>query len=188
MNGGEVMGKRKYKTLSQEMMKEITEYVIDCYHEEQEKNKQLRYDKRLRNTKMLLRNYRELVSHSENAIYEASQVEDEDLFDILEMMSSDTGNQYYVESIKISAARTRLIIEHVKEMLALYEIYCNRSPKPEDKRRYRTIYALYIADEPKTYEQIAEEESVEPRTVYRDVSAAVEKLTFLIFGIDGMRG
>ena len=87
------MGKRKYKTLSQEMMKEITEYVIDCYHEEQEKNKKLRYDKRLRNTKMLLRNYRELVSHSENAIYEASQVEDEDLFDILEMMSSDTGNQ-----------------------------------------------------------------------------------------------
>lgn len=181
------MGKKRYKALSQDMMKEIAEYAIDCYRDEQERSKKLRYDKRLRNTKLLLKNYRELVSHSENAIYEASQVEDEDLFDILEMMSGANDSQYYVESIKTSAARTSLIIEHVREMLALYEVYCDRSQKPEDKRRFRTIHALYIQDEPKTYEQIAEEENVETRTVYRDVDAAVEKLTFLIFGIDGMR-
>lgn len=181
------MGKKRYKALSQEMMKEIAEYAIDCYRDEQERSKKLRYDKRLRNTKMLLRNYRELSAHSENAIYEASQVDDEDLFDILEMMSGSDSNQYYVESIKTSAARTSLIIEHVKEMLSLYEVYCERSQKPEDKRRFRTINALYIQDEPKTIEEIAEDEVVDTRTVYRDVDAAVEKLTFLIFGIDGMK-
>ena len=181
------MKESKYGELSPRMMREITEYVIDRYHEEQEKSKKVRYDKRLRNTRMLLRNYRELISHSENAIYEASQVDNEDLFDILDLMSNNAGNQFYIESIKTSAARTRLIIEHVNEMLELYKVYCEKSLKQEDMRRYRAIYALYIQPEPKTCEQIAEEEGVEPRTIYRDVSTAVEKITFLIFGIDGMK-
>lgn len=181
------MGKKRYKALSQEMMKEIAEYAIDCYRDEQERSKKLRYDKRLRNTKLLLRNYRELLAHSESAIYEASQIEDEDLFDILEMMSGANDSEYYVESIKTSAARTSLIISHVKEMLALYELYCQRSSKPEDKRRFRVINALYIQENPRTHEQIAEDENVDTSTVYRDVNGAVEKLTFLIFGIDGMK-
>lgn len=47
------------------------------------------------------------------------------------------------------------------------------------------IYALYLSDEPKTVQEIAEEEYINERTVYKDVKAACKRLTALIFGIDG---
>lgn len=181
------MGKKQYTKLNPEVMKEISNFVIDRYQEEQEKHKRAFYDRRLRNTKLLLRNYRELYAHSESAIYRAAEIQDEDVFDILEMMSGGRDDDYYVESIKKSAARTRIIIEHVKEMLLLYEIYCSKSPKPEDKRRYRTVFAFYIDESPKTATQIAQDESIDERTVYRDIDSACEKLSALIFGIDGMK-
>lgn len=180
------MAKKQYKKLDHETMKEICDLVLSRYGEEERHSAKARYDKRLRNTKMLLRNYRELVAHSESAIYDAAQIVEDDLFDILEMMSGGRNSSYYVESIKASAARTRIIIEHVNEMLSIYEIFCERSQRPEDRRRFRTIRSLYIQEEGKTAEAIARRENVDTRTVYRDVDAACEKLTALIFGIDGL--
>ncbi len=128
-----------------------------------------------------------MLAHSESAIYEAAAIQDEDVYDILEMMTGGHYADYYVESIKKSAARTRIIIEHVKEMLTLYEIYCFRSTKPEDKRRYRVVYAIYIDETPRTAAQIALDENVDERTIYRDIDSACEKLSALIFGIDGLK-
>lgn len=47
---------------------------------------------------------------------------------------------------------------------------------------YRTIYDLYIAPEPKTQQQIADEEHVDLSTVFRDQKAGISKLSALIFG------
>ena len=91
-----------------------------------------------------------------------------------------------IESIRESVARTRLIIQHVNEMLAMYKIYCERSQRLEDMRRFRVIHGLYIAEQSKSADEIADEECVETRTIYRDIDAAVERLTALIFGIDGL--
>lgn len=179
------MSKKQYRKLTDEMMKEISEYAIACYLEESEKSRKSQYDKRLRNTKLLLKNYRELVAHSQNAVFEASRTNDDDLYDILDAMGGMNG-RIYVNSIKASAIRTSLIISHVNEMLKIYQILCERSGVPEDMRRFRVINALYIQENPKTREQIAEEENVDKRTIFRDVNVAVEKLTSLIFGIDGL--
>lgn len=181
------MSKQRYKKLDPEMMLEITNYVIDRHKEEQAKAMVIAYDRRLRNTKLLLRNYRELLVHAESAIYEANSTQDEEVFDILEMMTGSRSADYYVESIKASAARTRIIIEHIKEMLTIYEILCHRSTKPEDKRRYRVLSALYIDENPATVAQIAQDENVDERTIYRDIDSACEKLSALIFGIDGLK-
>jgi len=180
------MSQKKYKKLDHETIKEITDIVIEKYKEEAEKERKARFDKRLRNTKMLLRNFRELSEHSDNAIYEAAQVHDESLAEILEIMSGNYfgGEELYIDSIKKSSARTRIIIEHVKEMMRIYESYCMRSQKPEDKRRYRTVCSLYIDENPKTVQEIAKEEAIDERTVYKDVDAACEKLSALIFGVE----
>ena len=45
-----------------------------------------RKDRRLRNTKLLLRNYRMLSAHCTSAIYDAKQVVDENAIDILDLM------------------------------------------------------------------------------------------------------
>ena len=182
------MAKKEAKgKLDAETMREITNFIIDRLREEEVSAVRVRHDRKRANTKVLLRNYRSLLDHCESAIYEAAHMEEEEgLAEILEMMSVNRLESFRIESIKESAVRTKLIIDHINEMLELYRLYCDRSPRPEDGRRYRVIHAMYISDTPKTTEDIAEGESVDRSTVYRDVDAAVERLTALIFGIDGL--
>lgn len=47
------------------------------------------------------------------------------------------------------------------------------------------IEGLYLNKVPKSVQEIAEEEFVNERTVYKDIKAACKRLTALIFGIDG---
>jgi len=183
--GANSLGKKHYKYLTDDMMREISDYAIECYNAAREHSQKERYDKRLHNTKLLLKNYRELVRHSQNAIYETAQLDDDSLFDILDVMGISKGN-HYIESIKASTERTQIILAHVNKMLMLYRIYCENSSAMEDKRRFRVLNALYIQEPPKTREQIAKDEFVDVRTIARDVKNATEKITFLLFGIDGI--
>jgi hypothetical protein len=181
------MGKGQQKKLDSDTLKEITSYVIAKLREEENNTAKFRYDKRRANTKMLLRNYRSLADHCESAIYDASQADDDtSLADVLELLGGSRAASLKVESIKESAARTRLIVDHITKMLELYRAFCEHSTRPEDMRRYRVITHMYFSRYPKTAEELAAIESVEARTVYRDVDAAVERLTALIFGIDGL--
>lgn len=161
--------------------------AIETIEKEKKKSQKSRFDRRLRNTKLLLRNFRMFKEHVENAVFEASQL-NENAIDILDMMWESTCNgEMFVESIKKSVARTRIIMTHVSDMLGLYEVYCLKSSKPEDGRRYRVIEGLYIVDNPMTVKELAAQEGIDERTVYKDIDAASEKISALIFGIDGMR-
>lgn len=159
--------------------------ALDTIEKEKHKSARERRDRRLRNTKLLLRNYRMLKAHCQNAVYQASQLEKNvDILDLMEHVFSQ--DELYVESVKRSAERTYLIVSHIDEMLRLYEIYCFTSDKPEDRRRFNTVHALYIDEAVMTVPEIAEKEGIDTRTVYKDIDAAAEKLTALIFGIDGL--
>lgn len=179
------MGQKKSQ-LTPAMKKEIVELTIETYNREIEKTRKAARDRVLHNTKLLLVNYRSLVSHSQSAIYEALQC-DEDVYDILSAMTGyQTGNDLYVESIKRSAAKTKIIIEHIKRAVDDYELYCARSGRAEEMRRCRTVRRLYIDDEDWDVQRIADDEIVDISTVYKDVKEAVKRLTPRIFGIEGL--
>lgn len=165
--------------------------AIDTIEKERKKLMREWYDRRLRNTKLLLQNYRPLMEHYENAIYDAASLDEEaDLTasEIMELMSQYVyDNDLYVESIKKSAARTHIIMEHLNKMLGIYETYCEKSTRKDYKRHWRVVKSLYLDPAPATAEQIAKAEYINERTVYKDVDAACEVLTALIFGIDGMK-
>ena len=185
------MKKPQGPILTPAMVKAVTELAVQegikAYHREAEDQRRVAMDKRLRNTKLLLKNFRELEAHSNNAVFEMSQVQDGDLFDILDLMTRDsTELDMQVESIKSSVGRTQLIVEHVREMLTIYKLSCDRSDKPEDKRRYRTIERLYLLEEPWSAQEIADKEGIDISTVYKDLNEAVRRLTALIFGVDGI--
>lgn len=174
------------EVLTPALKKEIVELTIKTYQDEVERQRKLVHDKKLHNTKLLLINYRGLMAHSDSAIYEASQC-DEDVYDILSMMSGGRSeNQLYVESIKKSVGRTRLILEHIRKALDDYETFCVRSHKEEEMRRFRVIKHLYIDEEAWSPQEIADDESVDVSTVYKDVKEAVRRLTPRIFGVDGL--
>lgn len=154
----------------------------------QKKANEEKRDKRLHNTKLLIRNYRMFKAHAESSINNAFECEDS-VFDILAMMSDTkfAKAETTVKSIKSSAARTAVMINHITAMIENYEIWCQKSGKPENERRCRVLKALYIDDDPPTPEEIAEREGIEKRTVYKDIDAAVEILAALIFGIDSIK-
>lgn len=161
--------------------------AVDYINNEKQQQRQGRYDRRLRNTRLLLRNYRSFKVHAMDAVFSAKQLKESavDILDDLDDTPYD--NDLYVESIKRSQQRTAVIIRHIDEMLKYYRIYCERSRRPEDMRKYRVIMAYYIDDEEITAQQIGALHSVDSRTVYKDISMAIKPISSLIFGIDGLK-
>lgn len=160
--------------------------ALDAFEKKKNAEIKERHDRRLRNTKLLLRHYRSFKSHVQNAIYESDLQEDENTADILELMWENNSTEAVVESIKRSATRTKLIVEHTETMLNAYKMMCMRSGNDTDKRHWNVIYDMYIAEEMIPKEEIAERNHIELRTVYKDVDVACKKLSTLIFGIDGI--
>ena len=152
--------------------------------------KRAQYDRRLRNTKLLLKNYRTLREHCRNAAYDVSSAaeESDEMSEIMELMNaSHKDESLYVESIKQTAIRTGIILAHIDRMLRIYEALCAESGRESDRRRWRILHALYIAEGQATPEELAEEEEIDKRTVYRDIDACADDLAVLFFGIDGIR-
>ena len=114
-------------TIPPEMMQEIvrvaSETAIEKFQHEAERNRKAVKDKRLHNTKLLLQNYHCFVEHSKSAVYEASQLSEDDDFEELmeELMSQSDGRVRVpvVRSIQESAAHTRIIVQHIDRMREL---------------------------------------------------------------------
>lgn len=143
-----------------------------------------RQDWRLRNAKLLLKHYREMKEHCRSAVYNASQLKES--IDFVSLMEEWTSEDMFVESILRSAERTQIVMGHVDEMIDAFEILCMRSRKPEDERRSDVIRSLYIYDYPMTTEELAIKWHVVERTIYSDIVVAIEKLSALFFGVDGI--
>ena len=160
---------------------------IAAFEKELKKTQNERSDRRLRNTKLLLRNFRMFKAHAANAVFDANQI-DEDAYDIIDLMSDRwQDSEIFVTSIKESVARTVVIVSHIETMLQLYEIFCERSGNPEELRRNKVIRGLYVDDPPLTVKDLANEHFVTTRTIYNDVDVACERIAALIFGIDGIK-
>ncbi len=168
--------------------------AADRMEEERNKERKGRYDRRLHNTRLLFKNYRVLKNHALGAVHtgaQANEVINENAVDILDDLNRiglhTVDDRLYIESIKRSQQRTRIIIEHIDEMLRYWRIDCEQSGKEEGLRRYRIIYDTYISDDQMTAEELAQREHIEKRTVYKDIKAAMRPLSALIFGIDGIK-
>ncbi len=180
-------------TLSKEDLQELMEKAavagakagIDRYEAEL-KDRQKKYrDKRYHNTKLLLRNYRMLQINAENSVFGRSQME-ESAADILDNMMNMYNDEVIVESIKASATRTAIIVSHVKTMIRMYQICCEQSENEIDNRRYDIIYGLYISDPKITRKELMDKWNISSDTTYTDEKIAIERLSALIFGVDGL--
>ena len=158
-----------------------------------QKNKmKIKYDKRLRNTRLLLKNYRSFVEHCDNAKYLVEnpikkEIEKDNLkvqlFDDFYNLQDDA---YIVASILKSKEKTRIILDHINLCLDFFQAKAIKTNNQEMIRRYNVISDLYINETPMTYEEIAEIEHISQKTVNRDRKKAIEELSVLIFGIDGL--
>ena len=184
-----------YACISSRVMEQAIQRGIDAgvkaamehIRTEREKERKSRQDRRLRNTRLLLKNYRLLKEHTKGAIFRANQARERavDILDGLNDYEMDDG--LYIESIKKSQQRTLIILAHIDQMLELYKAYCYNSGNPENIRRYGVVMATYSDEPKKSALEIAGTFGIEKRTVYKDIKAAANPLTALLFGIDSLR-
>lgn len=160
------------------------------YDKTKKSSSKTKYDKRLRNTGLLLKNYRNFKEHCKNAIYEDLEEikikEDSDVIEIFDKIYNMEDDGAIVESILKAKERTLIIIKHIDNCINFYEYKAKISENNEFQRRVEVLKKLYINEEEKSFEEIAEELFVSTKTVNRDRKKATEDLAPLVFGVDGI--
>ena len=164
--------------------------AIRTIEKEKKKLKQQDYDWKYHNTKLLIRNYRQLNEYFRSAVFDIAGAEeaDESFEDILRMMENKRliDENVFVESIQRNYLRTKIIMTHVNTMLDAYQLLCERSKRQDSQRHWRVLYNLYISSESMTASDIAKAENIDKRTVYKDIDACISDLTCLFFGVSGI--
>lgn len=181
-----VMTPDQFREVYETVAKIGAEKALDTFNKERAEERKHRRKRKLRNTELLLRNYHMLKENAENSVFGRSQME-ESAADILEEMMSLYNDEVIVESIKNSATRTAIIMSHVDTMISLYHTYCERAENSDiEMRRYDVLWDRYLADEPLNVESISKKHHMTKQNVYADLKIATERLTALIFGVDGL--
>lgn len=181
-----VMTPDQFREVYETAAKIGAEKALDTFNKERAEEWKHRRKRKLRNTELLLRNYHMLKENAENSVFGRSQME-ESAADILEEMMSLYNDEVIVESIKNSATRTAIIMSHVDTMISLYHTYCERAENSDiEMRRYDVLWDRYLADEPLNVESISKKHHMTKQNVYADLKIATERLTALIFGVDGL--
>lgn len=180
-----ILSKEELSAMQQEAARIGAKTALEKFEEEKKKLNSRAMDRRLHNTKLLLRNYRMLKDNSENSIYGRSQMK-ESAADILCSMMNMYDDEVIVDAIKRSATRTAIIVSHIDTMLGLYKVYCDKSSNDLDRRRYEVIYDMYMAEQTLSVKEIAKKQNMSRESVYTDLKIAIERLSALIFGVDGL--
>lgn len=148
-------------------------------------------DKRYHDTKLLIRKYRQLNEYYQNAVYDEENAEeaDEDFEEIMRSFGVNWQDEKITaDSIKRNYLVTRVVMTHVNKMLEVYHTMCEKSNRASDKRKWRILYGLYLADVPTTAEALAEQENISKRMVYGDIDSCIPDLNVLFFGMSGLDG
>lgn len=157
--------------------------TLEKAHQKEQKEMK---DRRLHNTRLLLRNYRMLKESCSKAVYQKEHSEKTTEEVIEELMSMKASDGVIVNSIKESAERTGIIISHVDRMFDVYRMYCGKYGEKE-RRQYKVIKFMYITKERLSVAELTKKFNVSKVTIYDDIKIAEEQLSALFFGINGLR-
>lgn len=160
--------------------------AIQVYIEQHDAQEKEKFDFYLFNTKLLLEQYRGIKEYIELR-NEELQIEEEECN--LEELMQDYIHGHMEQDAKEKLRRAKNTERQIAEIdmaLSVYKRMCETSSNQDEIRKYRVIEMLYLNEEQKTFDEIAEECGIVTRTVARDRDEAVEKITCILFGIDGL--
>ena len=163
--------------MSVKLDKETLETIVQvvCKQIEKEKSKKESHkDWRLRNTNLLLKNYRILSKHCEGIVPELEGYEDV-IFDPSELD---------LKSLMAYKAKTKKMIDYFDEMFKSYQNFCKDKPMAE--RRCRILRDLYITEYEKSGDDLADVLGIDRSTVFRDAKKASEELSVFLFGVESL--
>jgi len=185
------MAKKRRLDLSNEEQRELVIFITDHVTENlRDIEAQLiaeRHERQREALKEAIRCYRKSKRFIDNLVNRAVSAEEILTHrDLLDLMSRYGREAVRVNLTRDHAAHLMLRANLITDALHAYKAVCENSKDTEDMRRYRSLYHLYISEEPKTAEEIAECENLDRSTVYRDVEIAIEGLAVLFYGAIGL--
>ncbi|MBN6886228.1 hypothetical protein ACUXCC_000885 [Cytobacillus horneckiae] len=170
--------------LTEKQLKIITDVAsqnaIKAYREYTEQQQKEKHDRRLRNIKLLLRNYRSFVKHCEDIEVEIKELDAQKEVTLL------VSEEFAIEAIKRSKRRTFAMVRFTQKMIKVYEKMCEDEGL-EAVRRFNVLKELYITDSKKSIREIADDLFLSEKTIKRDRDKAVETLSVLMFGVDAIK-
>lgn len=158
--------------LTEDVVEAISQSIIKRILQGEEKQKKRERDWRLRNTKLLLKNYHILKEHCQKVSNELEAYE-ESVFD---------PEDIEIKSIMASKAKTRRMVLYIDEMILAYERYAMKSGDAA-KRRYRALVHYYIHSNKPNYDDLSELLNVSQATARRDVEDARKEFSIFLFGL-----
>ncbi len=156
---------------------------------EERLREKITYDTKLKNTRLLLKNYRNFVRACQQATYTEVELETATVEDVLDKIFCTTYDEVtVVQSILVSKKRTEIIIAHINKIINYYVYEADISNNDEKKRKAHILKELYIDGKIKPkISDMSEKYKVGERQIHRDTKAAIEEISILLFGIDGIR-
>ena len=179
------MNIRELESIKKTIQEAISDSVKKAIEKQTKENSKNNYDKRLRNTRLLLENYNKFIEHCENSVYTKSQLEKEDAVESLDELYEVEDDMTIVQAILKSKKRTEIMVEHIKTCLEFYTYKCINSRNTEKQRRADAINLIYIKE--KLHNDVAEELHVSNKTLARDRKKAIEEIAPIMFGVDGVK-
>lgn len=185
------MDKKVRYLLSEDELRKLAEAsakeMMKQYLDEKRKEEGRKKDK-VRITKKLLSSYRRAKAavECETEFTDEEKIElrwkfVEDLMGNAEKLVSDS--EMLISNSEQKRKENLYCIHCIETAIRLYREECDKITNEEGKRRFRELYALYIADEPMTVPEIAAAENVSEKTVYKDIGIACKIIAVYLLGM-----
>lgn len=153
----------------------IAKTVYKELNKENQKKKNEHKDWRLRNTDLLLKNYRLLSKHCQD-ISQDLEIYESIVFD---------PEQLDLHALMKYKAKTKKMLNYFDSMLRVYREYCEKNGITA-QRRFKIMYAMYIDQSNKSVDDLADYWNLDRSTVFRDIRKASEELSIFLFGVDSI--
>jgi hypothetical protein len=164
-------GDRVNQVTADDLIDKAVKKAIREYSKEQRSEKKR---KALHNTKMLLKNYDKIKCSIEEAISEASQLEEQSF-----AYSDD--EEIYINSIRRSKLKSLIVISHIDRALELVQEEYNQKETPE---KYDVFIKCFMQGV--NYDDAAKEYYSSKTSISRWVNEVTKEVSIQLFGVDGV--
>ncbi len=162
---------------------------IEQIKNEERLKEKITYDTRIKNTRLLLKNYRNFVKACKQATFTEKDLETATVEEVLDKLFCQSCDEItVVQSILASKKRTEIILTHIKRIIDFYLYESDHSNNDEKKRKAHILNDLYVTGKYKPkINDMSEKYHISERQIRRDANSAIEEIAVLMFGIDGIR-
>ncbi|ECK6837524.1 hypothetical protein FSB91_02555 [Listeria monocytogenes] len=171
-------------TVSKKQLDFITRTAVETaikeYRNTQKKDEKVDSQRKFKDVKMLLKNYKQLKAYSDDITEEF--IAFRDLWESFGLQDRViTPNNGLTEY----NAKTVALMQYVDFRLDQFKKLCEQR---EQSRRWNLIYDLYLTEEPLSFAAAEGKYNLAKSAVYKQVNRACEDLAILFFGIDAVPG